>query len=78
MIMHYINNHPDEYNITIKFGTPIEHILALNEYTEEVFYPSKNDDFFPYADKEKCYWTGYFTSKPAFKGFVRYTGRHYQ
>ncbi len=28
----------------------------------------KTDDFFPYADCPHCFWTGYFTSRPALKG----------
>ena len=31
----------------------------------------KTDDFFPYADCPWCYWTGYFTSRVALKGYVR-------
>jgi len=31
----------------------------------------KYDDFFPYADFPHAFWTGYFTSRPAFKGYVR-------
>eukprot|EP00547_Thalassionema_nitzschioides_P006974 CAMPEP_0194203020 /NCGR_PEP_ID=MMETSP0156-20130528/2917_1 /TAXON_ID=33649 /ORGANISM="Thalassionema nitzschioides, Strain L26-B" /LENGTH=1049 /DNA_ID=CAMNT_0038928679 /DNA_START=43 /DNA_END=3192 /DNA_ORIENTATION=- len=31
----------------------------------------KTDDFFPYADSDHAYWTGYFTSRTAFKRFER-------
>lgn len=31
----------------------------------------KQDDFFPYAMKMHGYWTGYFTSRPTFKGYIR-------
>jgi hypothetical protein len=31
----------------------------------------KTDDFFPYADCDHCYWTGYFTSRAAFKRLER-------
>jgi hypothetical protein len=31
----------------------------------------KTDDFFPYADGPHAFWTGYFTSRPALKGYVR-------
>ncbi|KAE9550865.1 hypothetical protein FO519_005927, partial [Halicephalobus sp. NKZ332] len=45
-------------------------------YTEGVresilSWTNKTSDFFPYADKDHAYWTGYFTSKPAMKGLVR-------
>ena len=35
-------------------------------------WPEKLDDFFPYASDPHAYWTGYFTSRPAFKGMIRY------
>lgn len=31
----------------------------------------KRDDFFPYSDCEHCFWTGYFTSRAAFKKLER-------
>ena len=35
--------------------------------------PRKTDDFFPYSSDPHAYWTGYFTSRPTFKGLVRQT-----
>ena len=32
---------------------------------------NKTDDLFPYADGPHSYWTGYFTSRPTLKGYVR-------
>ena len=31
----------------------------------------QSDDFFPYADEPHAVWSGYFTSRPALKGYVR-------
>ncbi|KAG7340186.1 glycosyl hydrolase family 38 protein [Nitzschia inconspicua] len=31
----------------------------------------KQDDFFPYSDCPHCFWTGYFTSRPALKKLER-------
>lgn len=31
---------------------------------------------FSYADRANAYWTGYFTSRPAFKGYVRMMGAY--
>jgi lysosomal alpha-mannosidase len=34
-------------------------------------WPTKTDDFFPYASDPHTYWTGYFTSRPTSKRFER-------
>jgi len=36
-------------------------------------WTSKTDDFFPYAHHPHGFWTGYFTSRPALKGFERHS-----
>ncbi|KAG2405268.1 alpha-mannosidase protein [Vigna angularis] len=46
--------------------------FATNEY-----WPIKTDDFFPYADRANGYWTGYFTSRPAIKRYVRLMSGYY-
>ncbi|XLR57545.1 hypothetical protein S83_008217, partial [Arachis hypogaea] len=33
---------------------------------------------FRYADKSNAYWTGYFTSRPSLKGYVRVMSGYYQ
>lgn len=35
---------------------------------KNIAWTVKTDDFFPYADCPHCFWTGYFTSRPALKG----------
>ncbi|KAK4483252.1 hypothetical protein RD792_010436 [Penstemon davidsonii] len=40
-------------------------------------WPLKTGDFFPYADHENAYWTGYFTSRPSLKGYVRSMSGYY-
>lgn len=39
---------------------------------------TKKDDFFPYASDPHAYWTGYFTSRPAFKYLDRMANNWYQ
>ena len=40
-----------------------------------ITFPSKvNDDFFPYLDGPHSSWAGYFSSRPALKGYVRDSG----
>ena len=38
----------------------------------------QSDDFFPYASWPHAVWSGYFTSRPALKGFVRYSSNFLQ
>ena len=64
----YINSHP-EYGLNIIYSTPNEYMAAIHE--ERATYPVKSDDFFPYADDPHSFWTGYFTSRVALKGFVK-------
>ena len=44
---------------------------ALQEDKSASEWPTKNDDFFPYASDEHGYWTGYFTSRPTSKRMIR-------
>ncbi|KAK2974187.1 hypothetical protein RJ640_021478 [Escallonia rubra] len=51
-------------------------------YTDAKFaakesWPLKTNDFFPYADNADAYWTGYFTSRPALKRYVRLLSGYY-
>ena len=38
----------------------------------------QEDDFFPYADSPHSVWSGYFTSRPAVKGYVRSSSNYLQ
>lgn len=49
------------------YSTPSKYLDAVKNMDLEL----KTDDFFPYADCPHCYWTGYFTSRPSLKGYVR-------
>jgi lysosomal alpha-mannosidase len=40
-------------------------------YDAGITWPTKSDDFFPYASDPHAYWTGYFTSRPTIKRFER-------
>ncbi|XP_066386944.1 alpha-mannosidase-like isoform X1 [Miscanthus floridulus] len=40
-------------------------------------WPVKYDDYFPYADSKNSYWTGYYTSRPTFKRYVREQSGYY-
>eukprot|EP00127_Corallochytrium_limacisporum_P005943 Clim_evm20s215 gene=Clim_evmTU20s215 len=51
------------------YSTPSQYVEAL--HTANITWPTKSDDFFPYADRPTAYWTGYFTSRANLKGYVR-------
>lgn len=56
-------------NVTLIYSTPNTYLDALNK--ENIVWPTKYDDMFPYADEPTCYWGGYFTSRANDKGFIR-------
>ena len=51
------------------YSTPSTYLNALR--ANQTSWPTKYDDMFPYADKNVSYWTGYFTSRPNAKGYIR-------
>jgi hypothetical protein len=74
-LINYINARP-ELGVKLLYSIPNDYIDAIQK--EKVTYPTKIDDFFPYADQSHSFWTGYFTSRVALKGFVRDFGRFIQ
>ncbi|GAV03424.1 hypothetical protein RvY_13849-2 [Ramazzottius varieornatus] len=56
-------------NINLFYSTPSCYLKALNQ--ANVSWPVKNDDFLPYASGAHTYWTGFFSSRPAFKRMER-------
>eukprot|EP00179_Madagascaria_erythrocladioides_P005108 CAMPEP_0198309554 /NCGR_PEP_ID=MMETSP1450-20131203/1914_1 /TAXON_ID=753684 ORGANISM="Madagascaria erythrocladiodes, Strain CCMP3234" /NCGR_SAMPLE_ID=MMETSP1450 /ASSEMBLY_ACC=CAM_ASM_001115 /LENGTH=981 /DNA_ID=CAMNT_0044012317 /DNA_START=93 /DNA_END=3038 /DNA_ORIENTATION=- len=68
-LMHYINTNENRYHMKVKYSTPSIYLKAVNKQSKA--YPLKSDDFFPYSDHPHAYWTGYFTSRPALKYYVR-------
>ncbi|XP_052729058.1 probable alpha-mannosidase At5g13980 isoform X2 [Vigna angularis] len=71
-LIHYVNK---DGRVNALYSTPSIYTdakFATNEY-----WPIKTDDFFPYADRANGYWTGYFTSRPAIKRYVRLMSGYY-
>ena len=56
--------------IEMKYSSPAEYVAAKKAETA-VKWPLTTGDFFPYADGAHQFWSGYFTSRPALKGYVR-------
>ena len=55
----YFNDHYDD--MTLLYSTPSQYIDALKE--ENIEWPVKYDDMFPYADKDLSFWTGFYSSR---------------
>eukprot|EP00262_Sarcandra_glabra_P022190 TRINITY_DN9739_c0_g1_i1.p1 TRINITY_DN9739_c0_g1~~TRINITY_DN9739_c0_g1_i1.p1 ORF type:complete len:768 (+),score=138.34 TRINITY_DN9739_c0_g1_i1:112-2304(+) len=71
-LIHYVNK---DGRVNALYSTPS--IYTDAKYATNEAWPLKTDDFFPYADRVNAYWTGYFTSRPAFKGYVRVMSAYY-
>ena len=56
--------------ITMKYSSPAEYV-ASKKIEKDIQWPVTTGDFFPYADGPHQFWSGYFTSRPALKGYVR-------
>lgn len=66
----YFNEHVGlENNIELIYSTPSMYVDAIA--AENIEWPTKYDDLFPYADNEDSYWTGYFSSRANDKGYMR-------
>lgn len=71
-LIHYVNL---DGRVNALYSTPSIYTDAKHK-TESV-WPIKTDDYFPYADQIHGYWTGYFTSRPALKRYVRMMSGYY-
>ncbi|XP_075400920.1 lysosomal alpha-mannosidase-like [Tenrec ecaudatus] len=55
--------------VHVLYSTPACYLQELNK--ANLTWSVKEDDFFPYADGPKSFWTGYFSSRPALKRYER-------
>ncbi|CAE7198223.1 unnamed protein product [Symbiodinium natans] len=62
--------------VHVFYSTPGRYVDAKK--SEQITWPLKEDDFFPYADGPHQFWTGYFTSRPALKRYIRDTSAFFQ
>ena len=72
-LIHLINANG---SVNVFYSTPEQYTRAKAESAEE--WPLKTDDFMPYADTPYAYWSGYFTSRPSLKGYVRTSSAYLQ
>ena len=60
-------------SVNIFYSTPACYLKSLHD--SEMFWPTKQNDFFPYASDPHAYWSGYFSSRPTSKFMIRQTER---
>lgn len=65
-LIHYANM---DGRVNAFYSTPSMYLDAV--HAANATWHLKTDDYFPYSDCPHCFWTGYFTSRPALKGYVR-------
>lgn len=71
-LIHYVNK---DGRVNALYSTPSIYTDAKNAANQ--LWPLKTDDYFPYADGANAYWTGFFTSRPALKRYVRILSGYY-
>lgn len=62
--------------MNLLYSTPSCYLYQLNRANKT--WPTKSDDFFPYAHLPHAYWSGFYTSRPTLKGYVRQTNNFLQ
>jgi len=67
----YTNQGTAQHGVHLTYSTPSCYLKALHDFN--ISWPTKTDDFFPYASDPHAYWTGYFTSRPTSKRMIRDT-----
>ncbi|XP_076907338.1 alpha-mannosidase-like isoform X2 [Bidens hawaiensis] len=71
-LIHYVNK---DGRVNALYSSPS--IYTDAKFVSNMSWPLKTDDYFPYADGGDSYWTGYFTSRPALKGYIRWLSGYY-
>jgi hypothetical protein len=64
-LIEHINQNTDQYRMKIRYSTLSEYFEAVSR--ANVRFPLLQGDFFPYADNEDSYWSGYYTTRPLLK-----------
>ena len=68
-MLHYLPLADESINIF--YSTPACYLKSL--YDAGIQWPTKQDDFFPYASDPHAYWSGYYSSRPTSKRMIRQT-----
>ncbi|XP_006819382.1 lysosomal alpha-mannosidase-like, partial [Saccoglossus kowalevskii] len=68
-LIKYVNAKENETKVHVLYSTPSCYTYNVNK--AGIKWSTKSDDFFPYANSPHSFWSGYFTSRPALKRYVR-------
>ncbi|KAK7252975.1 hypothetical protein RIF29_37311 [Crotalaria pallida] len=71
-LIHYVNK---DGRVNALYSTPSIYTDAKNAASQS--WPLKTHDYFPYADDPNGYWTGYYTSRPNLKRYIRMLSGYY-
>lgn len=63
-------------DINLFYSTPACYLKSLHD--AGIKWPTKTDDFLPYASDIHTYWTGYYTSRPTLKRYERVSNHFLQ
>lgn len=69
LIKYWNDNIFEQTNIELIYSTPSMYVDSIAE--QQIEWPTKYDDMFPYADYIDAYWTGYFSSRANNKKYIR-------
>ena len=68
-LIRYVNERQaNGSDVNLLYSTPSCYLKSLNEAGKT--WPTKSDDFFPYASDPHAYWSGYFSSRPTSKRMI--------
>mmetsp|Transcript_3054 Transcript_3054/g.4548 ORF Transcript_3054/g.4548 Transcript_3054/m.4548 type:complete len:1202 (+) Transcript_3054:113-3718(+) len=72
-LIKHINANENRFKVRLRYSTVTEYFRAVHEWAREktAEFPLFMGDFFPYADNEDSYWTGYYTTRPFLKKLSR-------
>ncbi|RWS08571.1 lysosomal alpha-mannosidase-like protein [Dinothrombium tinctorium] len=69
-LIKYVNEQQENGSkVNVFYSSPSCYLYALNK--AGLNWTTKRDDFLPYSSDRHSYWTGYFTSRPAQKRYIR-------
>ncbi|GCB72407.1 hypothetical protein scyTo_0001980 [Scyliorhinus torazame] len=69
-LMDYINQHRDEFGVTVQYATLSEYMQAVHN-ANLTWDVRKNQDFLPYSSEPFQAWTGFYASRNVLKGMAR-------